>query len=572
MASRASSRGRPPARRGTTPPAAQAKRRGVLASAVHLARRQPKSVAAGLALLHLLVAIPALVPVPHPGGDNAAYLALARSLLEGGYRDVFDPARPPHTQFPPGFPLIEAAALALGLEPWVGLKMVTLAFSAAGVALTFLWLRRWRRPGLALGVSLAVALSPGVVQLSHWELSDVPFWALTTAALLAWERARPGRDGRAAAAAALTVAAYLTRSAGIPLLVAVAAWLVWRRRWRHAAILAAFAVPAVAGWWLWGRANPGYASLFLAADAYDPAAGTIGVAGLPGRMGENLWAYLARFLPLLLTGWAGGVGLGLAVAVSALALYGWARRLRRPDAVVLWLPLYAGVLLVWNPAWGGERLLLPLFPALLAFAGDGLARVARAWRVRPLPAGALAAAALVAVGVPGLHAQLRTGMNCTGRWLEGERYACYNAEWSDFMEMARTAGRALPPGAAVISRKPALFWAESGLPGRNYPLAREPDSLFAAASRAGAGYVVLDYVDAVASRYLTPVLMRRPRAFCVMHALGPKRAALLAIRPGADTIPDAGADPGEADRSVAFARCGPELYRSPAVRDSLAGL
>jgi hypothetical protein len=544
----------------------------VLARAVRWARRHPRWTALILALVHLAVAVPALLPVPHPGGDNATYLALARSILDGGYRDLFDPAAPVHTQYPPGFPLIEAGALAVGLRPWVGLKAVTLAFSALGVALTFLWVRRGRRPGLALGVGVALALSPGVVQLAHWELSDVPFWAITTAALLAWERTRPGQDGRAAAASALTVAAYLTRSAGLPLLVAAGAWLLWRRRWRHLAILAAVAVPAAGAWWLWGRAGPGYASFLLLDNPYDPASGSIGVAGIPARMGENLLVYHLRFLPVLLTGREGGAGAALAVGVSALALYGWARRLRRPDVAALWLPLYAGVVLAWNPVWSGERLILPLFPLLLVYAGDGLTRLARAVRAAPPRAvGAAAAAALVLAGLPGLYAEVRTGLGCTARYRAGERYACFNAEWTDFMETARVAGRVLPPGSVVLSRKPALFWAESGMRGRTYPLAREPDSLFAAARRAGARYVVVDAVDAVATRYLTPVLMRRPEAFCVVHAPGPDRAALLGIRAGAASARDLG-DPGEAEREVGFARCGPEYYRSAAVRDSLAGL
>ncbi|NCG33850.1 MAG: hypothetical protein GWP44_13350, partial [Proteobacteria bacterium] len=44
-------------------------------------------------------------PAPHTGGDNAAYVSLAYSLVvDGSYTEAFDPAGLPHTKYPPVFP------------------------------------------------------------------------------------------------------------------------------------------------------------------------------------------------------------------------------------------------------------------------------------------------------------------------------------------------------------------------------------------------------------------------------------------------------------------------------------
>ncbi|HEU4557433.1 MAG TPA: hypothetical protein VFS20_06265 [Longimicrobium sp.] len=535
---------------------------GVLDRGLGWARRHPWPVVLGLVALHLVFAALAFVPVLHPGGDNAVYLALARSLLDGGYRDLFDPARPVHTQFPPGWPLMIAAGLTLGLKPWVGPKLIVVAFSAAAVALTYFWIRRRRRPDLALGVAFLVAVSPGVVALSHWELSDVPFWAITTAALLAWERLPRGRNGRAALAAVLTVCAYLTRSAGLPLMLAAAVWLAFRRRWAQLGIYLAVVAPPTAAWLLWTRAQGGYATLIAASNAYAPDHGTVqGAGGLLDRFGENAVAYTGRFLPTLLADAATAPVVALSVAIIALAIYGWSRRVRRPGVAELWVPLYVGMLLAWNPQWSGERLLLPLYPALLMYAGDGVTRLGRmapaVWR----GAGRfLAPAALLLAALPGLAGAVRDGSTCRAASAYGAA-ACLAPAWQDFLEIAAYAGRELPANAVVLSRKPALFYAESGLPGRTYPLTREPAALIDTARRAGARYLLLDNLDEVSISYLTPILIRRPAAFCVLHALGPERAALIGIVPNAAAVPDARADPGETEADVAFQPCGPEYRR-----------
>lgn len=536
-----------------------ARRGGPLDGVLAALRRRPRMVALGLVLLHLLLAWLSFIPAPQPGGDNAVYLALARSILDGGYRDLFDPAAPVHTQFPPGFPALVAAALALGLEPWVGIKLVIVAFSAAGVALTYLWIRRRRRPDLALGVALLVAISPGVLALSHWELSDVPFWAMTTGALLTWERLPRRHHGRTALAALLTACAYLTRSAGLPLVLAAAAWLAWRRRWTQLALYAAVVVPAALAWALRPRAG-GYASLIRMSDVYAPDRGTVSAAGFVGRLGENAALYGGRFLPTLLGGGASAVLAVVSVAVVALAVYGWARRVRRPGAAELWVPLYVAMLLVWNPEWAGDRLLLPLFPALLMYAGDGVARLAR-MRFLPRLAPALGAAVLALVALPGVAEGARTGTFCTAEYRRGDPLPCLEPRWRDFFQLAEEAGRTLPAGSSVLSRKPALFWSASGLPGRTYPLSREPDVFFRAAREARARYLLLDDLDQVATGYLTPILMRRPAAFCVVKSLGPARATLMGILPDAERIPDRRGDPGETSETLAFKPCGAEYLR-----------
>jgi hypothetical protein len=528
-------------------------------------RRNAVAVSLGLAALHAALAFATLQPAPHPGGDNAVYLALARGLVEGdGYRDFFDPAASRHTQFPPGFPAIVAGALLLGARSWVALKGVVVVFSAVGVALTFLWLLRRRRPLAALGVALLVAIGPGVLRLAHTELSDVPFWTFTMAALLAWERGPRRAAGRAAGGALAVAAAYLVRTAGVSLIAAGAVWLALRRRWLQAAVLAAAVLPPAAAWALWSRGGDGvYADAFRQVNPYDPAAGTVGPRDLLLRLWENVGAYADRHLPMLLTGSESRLLLPATVAIVVLAVYGWASRVRRPGLAEVFLPLYLGMLLLWPAEWAGTRFLLPVLPLLLAYAGEGLWRAARETRGRvpPAAAGAAAVALVALAALPALGRDVRAGAVCRAEYRAGDRYACEHPARRDFYRIAEVAAEILPEGSVVINRKPSLFHAISGHPGRVQPYSRDPEAFFRAAREAGARYVVVDHLDAISSHYLVPVLIRRPGAFCAVHALGPDRTALMGILPGAETAPDAGVDPGAAAAEIGFARCPADYVR-----------
>jgi hypothetical protein len=522
-------------------------------------------------VLHLGLALLSFEPTPHTGGDNAAYISLARSLLERGtYQELYDPALPPHTQYPPAFPGILVLALLVGLSSWVKLKLVVVAFSGAAVGATYLWLRRRSGPGVALGVSLVLAASPIVLDLAHWVLSDVPFWAFTALALWAYDGLVPdggGENGGASRGASLaiaitaTVLAYFTRSAGLPLVVAAGGWLIWRRRWRELALLAAALLPLAGWWWLRARSLGGvdYVSQFWWVNPYSPELGRIGAAGLAQRFFDNTVRYGGTHLPLLLVGRVGGVAVALGVVTFLAALAGWGGRLRRPGAAEFFFPLYLGLILAWPAVWSGERFLLPAYPLILGYAAEFLVRVAR--RVRPgavVPAGAGAVALVVLMSTPALSQGIRQSVACTALYRSGEPYPCLGPVWRDFFGIAEWARDSIPEDAVVISRKPRLFYGLSDRRGLIYPFSAEPEGFFAAVRRSGARYLVLDRLGGVSARYLGPVLEARPGAFCFLHTAPAGHAALLGILPeeewgSASAAGDATAaqEAGEAGRGMA---------------------
>jgi 4-amino-4-deoxy-L-arabinose transferase-like glycosyltransferase len=501
-----------------------------------VSRNEAAAIAVGCAVLHILLGLILLTPEPYAGGDNALYLALARSLLEHGrYLELWDPAQRAATLYPPLFPVSLAGALAIGLESWTQLKIFTLFISAAGVALSVLWLRRLGGRTVALIGGLVLAMSPGILEQSGFVLSEGLFWAFTMLAFWSVSHIEDGKVAERTRWLVLTglaaAAAGLTRSAGLPLIVAIAAGLALQKRWRDTALFAAIAIPPLMLWSLRARlvGARGYGSYLTMKDPYNPELGGVTGADLIQRVFTNIGKYIENLAPSLI--WGTGAALRpFMIGLLVVAFTWWLVRLVRNHGIVeIFILLYAGLVVIWPETWAGERFVLVMVPALIYFMADLL----RDLYERNAQAGRTVAllTVLVVLGMmqPTLLRRMAKAADCRAQGGAGDEFACMPSGYGDFMRVAEAAPGLLPPGAVVISRKPTLFFAQSGLRSAMYPLSPDPARFFAAADSADAHYVVVDNMSVLADRYLNPVIMSAAEYFCIENALSQNNAVMLRI-------------------------------------------
>jgi hypothetical protein len=492
-------------------------------------------ILAGILLFQTLVVALVMTPRPHNGGDNAAYVTLAHSLLErGAYLELWDPAEPPHTKYPPVLPVLLAGLILAGAKSWAGLKLVPAFSTVLAVAFAFLWVRERGGAGRGVAVAVLLGLSSAVVYYSQWVLSDPTFLALTMGSLWAFERARGGRDvadrGKAdvgkmdrpwlGAGMIMVLLAYLTRSAGLPLALAVALWLTHERRWKALGALAVvFGLPAFL-WWLRGYVVGGseYVSEFWLVDPYRPFLGTVGPLELLDRVKVNSLAYVGQIVP------SGIVGQGrpflppLGIGLLTLWLLGWARALReRAGVPELFLPLYFGLILLWPTPWSGDRFALPLFPLLFFYAGTALL-----WLLGPLGArtrGVVLVVVAAAMAVPMVHhwsVLARDAGACREATRGGEPEVCLFPAEEEYLALARWSGEHLPEGSVVVTRKPRIFHVMSGMKALSVPFTTDPDEFLQRARAGGADFVTLDLMDTVSRFYVLPVLRDRLPSVCAI--------------------------------------------------------
>ncbi len=515
-------------------------------------------------------------PVPHSGGDNSGYVSLAWSLLSGaGYTELFDPARLPHTKYPPVYATLLAGFMAVGASSWGALKLSAAVPTVVAVLVTGLWASTRLGALGGFAVAVLVALSSGVVYYSQWILSDPLFLALTMSALWACARAdvtAQSEGGEAATPDRLdrrwlslgvicTGLAFFTRSAGLPLVISLLGWLVLRRAWREAGVAAAvLGAPMI--WWSVRGSGEGvaqYGTEFWMVDPYDPAQGTIGLLGLFPRILENLEGYALGHIPAGIVGAETPALALVGVTLCGAALAGWLISLRSDRGVAeLFFPLYTGLVVLWPTVWGGDRFALPLFPLLLLYGAVVLRTVSR--RMPPVPAQLLAAGVVLMILVPAVGQRLREsaqGAQCRAVAESRGVWSCYGPRIEAFMSAAAWAKTGLPEGSVVLSRKPRHFFVYSGLPSRAFPFIPEPAAQLELADEVGARYVLLDQWDGLAARNVGGAVRAMPGAFCYIRAFGEVQqggAQLLGILP-----PAARASPApQEDGSGALRSCPPD--------------
>ncbi len=478
------------------------------------------------------------------GGDDAAYLTLARSLGTGHYRDDFLVGAPPHAQYPPGFPLwllVVRLVAGDGLDPAIGANLLLVGLTAV---LTADALRRIASPWLAVAAAAAIALNPALTELSSQLRAEVLFLACSAVALWAsLVAAQGGRRSMVALAWLAGVAAFLTRSIGVTLLPALMAPLLLRRQWRTAGACALAAVATLAGWFrytAWATSQTiGHSYAIDLARVAAPE----GVPAIAARSLANLKYYFIRIvavpygLPDLPNTALDNLVVGL-LLFGLCVLGGWTLR-RRWTA----LPVYVGLSLVVFLLfpWAFMRFVTAIYPWVLIGTLLGAAAAARTLGLRRPEQAALALGVIIAAcGAVGQFRAARFGNACR----PAERHldpACADPEMRSFAAAMRFATVQLPADAVIASSKPSTVFIMSGR--RGFPLGRLSDleGPFAFDGSHPATYLLLTRLLPFEKETIAPRLQAGCTRLTVVQRFPP--ATLLFGPRGADpSVPDACAE------------------------------
>jgi hypothetical protein len=250
---------------------------------------------------------------------DIVYLDLAHSILHRSYafNHRFE------TMLPPGFPAVLALVIAVfGDSHAVMVRTMTL-FTMMGLGVSYLLLRRAEGRAFAAIVTALLLVSPTFFRIATtWVFSDLLYLLTSTATLLTLYRLDTTETSRAGSVervlcAVLMAASVLVRSAGITLVLGLAAWLAvvsWRfpatagRRWKTFVPVLLAGVIVQAGWMAWVRKTEapaewpigGYPRSYTAQlsvkNGNEPERGLASAADIPSRVGVNLAAHGVGFI------------------------------------------------------------------------------------------------------------------------------------------------------------------------------------------------------------------------------------------------------------------------------------
>ncbi len=213
-----------------------------------------------------------------------------------------------------------------------------------------------------------VAINPYLILFGTRMFSEVFFtcWVLATFIALKREGVRA-----AAIAGLLAGCAYLSRTAGIALLVSVPAVLLWKRESRRAAAFIGAMLPAVVGWSLWTRAHMPHSpdtTLLYYVDYVRYQFLNVGFDNLATVAWKNIDQILYGMGSLALPKLAANLPVKILTQVIAFAMIAGTVRLVRRGAMIQYAAfavVSTAMLLIWHfPP--NERFVLPLLPLLAA--------------------------------------------------------------------------------------------------------------------------------------------------------------------------------------------------------------
>ncbi len=461
------------------------------------------------------------------GGDDADYALLARALRSLRYDDLFLVGTPPHTTYPPVYPLLLSLWGSVFGDAPATLSVLGIALMTGALALVAHLAAVHASTRFAFVAVFLMAVNPHLLTTGGRLLSEAAMIFFAAATLWLLDR-RPGRAGVALAIATAVLCA-LTRTAGGAVVLAAGAFWLLRRRLGAVLALAAVATVCLGAWFLWTTQETDdaftYASRLAAYKLPDAPLWRTLPFSLTSKIATAAGSQLPEALGLPLTGstWLDNlawVPLTLAMVVGCWIIG------RRIPSVGLFLVAYALVLLVWP--FTELRLLVPILPVLLPAGVIGAAAIAR--RVRPAAARPAAiAVALVLVASGTVHAA--RALSCDGSIFSRTPQCVREGELAvgraiDFVR------RQAPREAVVMARGEVLHYYTGNLT-VPYPDVADIESEGADRVLTGVDYILISTTYAGINA-LSLLAERACRRLTVVHS-EPPHTWLLRVHP-----PDAG--------------------------------
>ncbi len=268
--------------------------------------------------------------------------------------------------------------------------------------------------------------------------------------------------------------AYLSRTAGIALLVSMPAWYLWRREFRRALAFLAGMLPFIVGWAIWSSAHKYPATtptLIYYTDYVKFEFLNVGLDNLAVVLWKNLDQLLFAIGSLVLPEYLELQPVKILTQVIAIGMISGVVRLARRGIAVpyaLFALVSSGMLLVWHYP-PNQRFVLPMFPLLAAGFAVELEHLIRmlgaAFRHKDIAqrvvGGAFAVAVLAVVG-----GALTLQLIMTFKLMPQEARVAR----SQLVETRATYAwieRHLPASAAILSDDDPALYLYTGHPGNS---------------------------------------------------------------------------------------------------------
>ena len=468
-------------------------------------------------------------------GDNAQFINLGRSLAEGyGLSETIEGEPIPHTKYPFGFPLLLAIVHIIFPGNLIALKSLVVLLYAISIPLTYLLIREFAAPPMALGVSTLCLASLHLLDYSHQVMSEIPFLLCSLMALLLLHRAHNGsstkdtKDTKGINAFLLRVsscpwwillaiiaiiAAYYIRSAGIILIGTGIIFFALHKKWKETGIIAIGSLLLALPWQIRNASLGGtpYIQQLLSINPYRPEEGMLTFATLIERILENLEFYGIHIIPHIFLPSFIDANYFVGLFFSGLVLYALIAGLLKRHLLIVYLTCYLILYILWPYVWSDTRFLVPaipiLFYAILTSMDELLKLLARALKKTASRAGVV------------LFFLFLLGSNIYETNYLSERIGWLPPNWNNYFAAAEWIKNNTEPDVKIACRKPYLMNAITNRKAAGYAW-KTPDEVIADFKKKNIEIVVLDHLGFQSTpEFLVPAIQAHRNRFAVLHII-----------------------------------------------------
>jgi hypothetical protein len=470
--------------------------------------------------IYVILSLLLFDPKLFTGGDNAVYIILGEAIAKGtGFKNIYLPDDPPHTQYPFGFPLLLSILILIFGTNIIIFKFFILFMGVLSLYFFYKISQHLFKDNVRFLMPFFISI-PIFIIYNHWVLSEIPFLCFSLGSLFFLLKARTNKKIFYYLSFVFGIYSFFIRTAGISMILALALYLLIKKEYKY---LLTFLILFFIIFVPWEIRNlklsegGGYIDQLLAKNPYQMELGRINFFDLISRIWENFILYSFTILPqTLLPIIKQNILLNIfGLFFTLLTIVGFVKRIKFISIFELYLLFSLIVLLGWPKVWSSERFLLPVLPIFILYIFSGLLWLKEKIKLKNF----ILVFIIFSVFLNTLEIiyQAKTAIRNNILYLKGDKYAGYSLDWRRYFEIIEWIKDNIPADKVIMARKPEFVYLLSRHKSFCYPFTTNTQKIEEAIKRCD--YIILDRFQWTGTtyRYLLPVIQLKPEKYEIIN-------------------------------------------------------
>jgi len=470
-------------------------------------------------------------------GDNAGYISLGRSILNGEYSYVHIPNSGPHTKFPFGLPVIVAFGELIAPGNFVFTKYIIVLFAIGSGLLFYFISKGYFSKFISFLIALFLVVNANIVAYSHQIMTEIPFMFFTLLGFYLFSKRKQDYVFWKNKYLILSLVAFAFsfhfRTAGITVIATVLGFLFFdaviskdKNKWKNFIFALIIVVVCLAPWQIRSKIVGGggsYVSSIFRINPYRPELGQLNFGSFIDRLKSNFNIYIFSEVPLtILTNFRllkNDISKFLIVIISLstfiIILLGMIKSyfIENFRIYTFYSFFYLGVIFIWPPVWSNIRFIMPFVPFFILFLFLGIDTIINFIK-----------------GKSELNVSKNTVFiilfiilfttNIFGLKLLKETIKDYPPRWKNYFYCAKWVKENTEKDAIISCRKASLFYLWSDRQSRRFTNSKDTEKVIKGLIKNNIDYVILEQLGfSDTYRFLYPAIKAHPQYFQAVYYL-----------------------------------------------------